>query len=80
MQTKVQKWGNSMAVRIPKAFVKETRVAYGTTVDLSVVNGTIVIAPQKAPEYQLDDLLRGVNKHNLHAEARSGDAVGREVW
>jgi antitoxin MazE len=80
MQTKIQKWGNSMAVRIPKAFVKETQVAYGTTVDLSVDNGKIVIVPQTTPEYQLDDLLRGVTKHNLHAEVESGDAVGREVW
>ncbi len=80
MQTKIQKWGNSMAVRIPSAFVKETQVAYGTTVDLSVENGNIVIAPQKAQEFQLDDLLRGVNKHNLHTEAGSGGAAGSEVW
>jgi len=80
MQTKIQKWGNSMAVRIPKAFVKEAHVAYGTTVDLSVDNGKIVIAPQASPEYALDDLLRGVNTHNLHAEAEGGGAVGREVW
>ncbi len=80
MQTKIQKWGNSMAVRIPSAFVKETQVAYGTTVDLSVENGNIVIVPQKAKEFQLDDLLRGVNKHNLHTEVESGNPAGREVW
>jgi len=39
MQTTIRKWGNSLAVRIPKAFVKEAHVAYGTAVDLSVGNG-----------------------------------------
>ncbi len=80
MQTKIQKWGNSLAVRIPKAFVKEAHVAYGTPVDLSVEDGKIVIDPHSEPEYNLDDLLKGVTKRNLHAEIETGDAVGREVW
>ena len=80
MQTKIQKWGNSLAVRIPKAFVRETHVAYGTTVDLSVDEGRIVIDPHAEPEYRLEDLLRGVTKRNLHAEIDVGAAVGQEVW
>lgn len=80
MQTKIQKWGNSLAVRIPTAFVKEAHVAYGTTVDISVDDGKIVIDPQSEPEYRLEDLLGGVTKQNLHAEVATGDAVGREVW
>lgn len=80
MQTKIQKWGNSLAVRIPKAFVKEARVAYGTTVDLFVDEGNIIIAPHAEPEYRLEDLLGGVTKQNLHAEVATGDVVGREVW
>jgi len=79
MQTKIQKWGNSMAVRIPRAFVKEAHVAQGTTVDLTLDNGKIVIAPHPGPEYRLVDLLRGVTKRNLHVEVETGDAVGREV-
>ena len=80
MQTKIQKWGNSLAVRIPKAFVKEARVAYGTTVDLSVDDGKLVIDPRVESEYRLEDLLRGVTKGNRHAEVATGKAVGREVW
>jgi antitoxin MazE len=80
MQTTIQKWGNSLAVRIPKAFVKEAHVAHGTPVDLSVADGKIVIAPRTGPEYRLEDLLKGVTKRNLHAEVETGDAVGREVW
>ncbi len=80
MQTKIQKWGNSLAVRIPKAFVKEAHVAYGTPVDLSVYDGKIVIDPHAQPEYTLEDLLKGISKKNIHAEVETGDAVGREVW
>lgn len=80
METKIQKWGNSLAVRIPKAFVKEAHVAYGTSVDLSVDDGKIVIDPHIEPEYRLEDLLKGVTKHNIHAEVEIGAAVGREVW
>jgi len=80
MLTKIQKWGNSLAVRIPKAFVKEAHVAYGSSVDLSVHDGKIIIDPHTEPEYRLDDLLKGVTKHNRHAEVQTGDAVGREAW
>lgn len=80
MQTMIQKWGNSLAVRIPKAFVKEAHVACGTTVDLTVADGKIVIDPRTEPEYRLEDLLKGVTRRNLHAETDTGKAVGREVW
>lgn len=79
MQTKIQKWGNSLAIRIPKAFVKEAHVACGTPVDLFVEDGKIVINPHTEPEYRLDDLLKGVTKRNIHAEVDTGGAVGREI-
>lgn len=80
MQATIQKWGNSLAVRIPKAFVKEARVASGTAVDLSVDDGRIVIDPHTKPEYRLEDLLKGITKRNRHTEIETGDAVGQEVW
>ena len=80
MQTKIQKWGNSLAVRIPQAFVKEAHVAYGTPVDLSVDDGKIVIDPHSEPTYRLEDLLKGVTKQNVHGEVKTGHAVGREAW
>ena len=66
-------------MRIPKAFVKEAHVAYGTSVDLSVADGKIVIDPHAEPEYRLEDLLKGVTKRNVHAEVDTGEAVGREI-
>jgi antitoxin MazE len=80
MQAKIQKWGNSLAVRIPKAFVKEAHVEYGTPVNLSVDDGRIIIDPRTQPEYRLEDLLKGVTKRNLHAEVDTGSPVGREAW
>jgi antitoxin MazE len=81
MQAKIQKWGNSLAVRIPKAFVTEAHVAYGTPVDLSVNDGKIVIEPHHAePGARLEDLLKGVTECNVHAEVETGEAVGRETW
>ncbi|NQU11655.1 AbrB/MazE/SpoVT family DNA-binding domain-containing protein [bacterium] len=79
MQTKIQKWGNSLAVRIPKPFVKEAHLAYGTSVDLTVDDGKIVIDPHTEPAYRLEDLLKDVNKRNLHGEVDTGPAVGREA-
>ena len=62
----IQKWGNSLAVRIPRAFTHEAQVAPGTRVDLSMVDGKIVIDPHSANEYSLDDLLAGITDANLH--------------
>ena len=80
MEAKIQKWGNSLAVRIPKAFVKEAHVEYGSVVDLSLEDGKIVIDPKVQPEYSLKDLLKDVRKGNLHSEVSTGHAAGREIW
>ncbi len=80
MQTKVQKWGNSLAVRIPKPFVKEVHLASGTVIDLSVDHGRLLIDPNVDSEIHLTDLLGGITKSNLHAEIETGEAVGLEVW
>jgi len=80
MQTKVQKWGNSLGLRIPRAFAAEARVDEGATVDLSVANGNLLVRPVRARRYVLRQLLKGVTTQNLHGEVAAGDAVGREVW
>jgi antitoxin MazE len=78
MKTKIQKWGNSLAVRIPQAYVREAQVAYGSEVELSVEEGRIIINPQTVPSYDLEELLKGVTKKNLHPEVDTGEAVGGE--
>lgn len=80
MRTQVQKWGNSLAIRIPKSFAKEIKIEQGSVVDLSVVKGKLIAKAIDEDEYALEELLAGVTEENLHAEVDTGDAIGREVW
>ena len=80
MRARVQRWGNSLALRIPKAFAAETALESGSEVELSLDEGRLVIAPLEVPTYRLDELLDLVASKNLHTEVDSGPAVGREAW
>jgi antitoxin MazE len=80
MQTKIQKWGNSLGLRIPRSFAAEAQVEEGTTVDLSVEDGRLLIRPLRVRRYFLTGLLRKVSRRNLHREVPTGRAVGHEAW
>jgi len=80
MVTKIQKWGNSLGLRIPKAYAEETGVEAGSEVDLSVEDGELKIRPVIVRKLDLQHLLRGVNAENIHHEAETGKPVGREAW
>jgi antitoxin MazE len=80
MRTKVRKWGNSLGVRIPKAFAEEAAVTEGSAVDVSVLEGRIVVTPVSARRYTLNTLLAEVTARNRHAEVATGSPRGREVW
>ncbi len=80
MRVQVQKWGNSLALRIPKPVAEEARIKQGTVVVLSLAKGKLVASPVPEGRYTLKKLLAGVSAENLHAEVDFGPAVGREVW
>ncbi len=80
MQTKIQRWGNSLGLRIPKSFAAEAHVQAGSTVDISVERGELVVRPVAPRKYQLDDLLRQITSSNLHDEVDWGESLGREAW
>ena len=80
MLTKVQKWGNSLALRIPKAFALEVQLKNESIVEVSLIDGQIVIKPVASPTWTLEQLLSGVNNANLHHETDTGNVVGNEVW
>ncbi len=80
MQTKIQKWGNSLGLRIPRSFAAEAQVEEGATVNLSVENGQLLVRPLRLRKYSLKALLRKVRRQNLHGEISTGRAVGREAW
>ncbi|MFZ1042375.1 MAG: AbrB/MazE/SpoVT family DNA-binding domain-containing protein [Anaerolineales bacterium] len=79
MLTKVQKWGNSLALRIPKAFALDVQLVNDSFVEISIVDGQIIITPVAAPSWTLEELLAGINKNNLHKEVDTGFAVGNEI-
>ena len=79
METRVQKWGNSLALRIPKPFASQMGLEPNSPVELSLRGTELVIAPVKAPNLKLDDLLAQVTEHNLHGEVDTGPPVGGEV-
>ena len=80
MRTKVQKWGNSLALRIPKAFARDAQLENDSLVEISLVEGQIVITPVQAPGWTLDELLAGINSENIHREIETGSAIGNEIW
>jgi antitoxin MazE len=80
MKTRIQKWGNSLALRIPKAFAAETHLEQGTLVEVSLQDGKLLITPLPQPAITLEELLKHVTPQNLHHEVDTGPAVGGEVW
>ena len=75
----IQRWGNSLAVRIPGTLAKQLKVQAGTPVELRVERGTLVLRPQRQPKYRLKDLLRNCKPSQLHGEIDFGSDLGREV-
>ena len=80
MKTRIQKWGNSLAVRIPKSFAAEIHLEQGTLVEVSLHDGNLLITPLSQPAITLEALLQHVTPQNLHREVDTGPAVGGEVW
>lgn len=80
MRTRVQKWGNSLALRIPKSFADEVGLQKETSVELSLTDGKLIVTPVPEPKSTLKQLLAKVTKDNLHHEADTGPATGNEVW
>jgi len=80
MITKVQKWGNSLGVRIPKPVAEDTRLRAGSRVDVREEGDRLIIVPVEQPSFRLEDLLKGVSKKNLHTEADFGVPEGKEAW
>ncbi|MBB4004222.1 AbrB/MazE/SpoVT family DNA-binding domain-containing protein [Aurantimonas endophytica] len=79
MIASVAKWGNSLALRIPQAFAKEAKLMEGGPVDISIVDGALVVrSVEPVVEYDLDVLLSGITEDNIHGETATKLAVGNE--
>ena len=80
MKTKISKWGNCLALRIPKSVATEAQMSEGTPVDLILQDGRIVIKPVRTKQLKLHSLLEKVSPENLHEEISTGAPRGREAW
>ena len=84
MKVAFQKWGNSLALRVPKAFADEIGASDGKAAEMTVRNGRLVIEiarPQRRKRrYELDELVAGITLDNRHEEIDWGPSVGNEAW
>lgn len=77
METHIQKWGNSLGIRIPMQLAKELHLSPGSLVTLEIENGRLVI---QAPRYDLDSMLEAITPKNQHHLALYDNPSGREEW
>ncbi len=80
MKARVQKWGNSLALRIPKSFATEAGLQADAAVELSLVKGKLVVQAITPQSLTLDQLLQRITDENLPGEWDTGPAIGKEVW
>jgi antitoxin MazE len=80
MQTMIQQWGNSLALRIPKAFAQQAKVKKGSCVRFTVEKNRLVIEPVEKNKITLKSLLAGVTPGNIHPETDWGKPRGKEIW
>lgn len=78
MTTKLQKWGNSYAVRIPKNFIQDLKLSQGSEMEIEHNNQALVIKQKKQKEYTLKELLNGITPKNRHKLMFDGLDVGKE--
>lgn len=75
----VAKWGNSLAIRIPKNIAEKIDLKEGTVISINVTDSNIVITPKK-PKYTLEELLAGASTEDFDGEYDWGEPVGEEIW
>jgi antitoxin MazE len=79
MKATIQKWGNSLALRLPKALAEEAKIREGSKVELVRTPDGVLVKARRKLRYRLSDLLADVTPENVHAETDWGVSVGREV-
>jgi antitoxin MazE len=80
MKTTAQKWGNSLAIRVPKSVAVQVGLKAQDDLEIEVQDGNVVLKPHLRRVYRLDDLVKRITSKNLHNEIETGSPVGREIW
>jgi antitoxin MazE len=81
MNTTIKKWGNSLALRIPKSYAKEIKLKEGAPVNLKLEENRLIISPKKKKnKYSLAELVSKITEENRYDEIDFGSPVGKEVF
>jgi antitoxin MazE len=80
METRMQKWGNSLALRIPKLVCEEAGLKYNSRVRVTMNKRQIIIEAVPQDALSLEDLLDGITDDNVHGKIDGGGPVGAEIW
>lgn len=75
----VSRWGNSLAVRIPKPLAEQAGLHEGAAVEMTMADGALVVRAQ-GPVYRLDELVKRISPTNRHKDTSTGKPQGRETW
>lgn len=80
MISKILKWGNSLAIRIPMSFTRELKLKENSPVDIKIEKNKIIISPVEIKNYDLKELVSRVSETNIHSEIETGPPQGKEIW
>jgi antitoxin MazE len=80
MKTTAQKWGNSLAVRLPKSVAVQVGLKAQDDLEIVVHDGNVVLKPHIHRVYRLEDLVKRITSKNVHGEIEVGNPTGREIW
>ena len=77
MKGKVNKWGSSLGVRIPRKLADDAGIREGSAVDITLQDGALTI---RKPKYSLKELLAGITPENRHPKIEWGPPLSNELW
>jgi antitoxin MazE len=80
MEARLQKWGNSVGIRIPNSLLKSLNLSINDKIDLKEDGDRIIITKSKKERVSLEELFKNYNGENLAKEFEWDDPVGNEIW
>jgi antitoxin MazE len=79
LKARISKWGNSLAIRLPRQILSELSLSEGDSMEILAENGKLIITPV-LKEYGLEELVQGITAENQHTETDWGPPQGAESW
>jgi antitoxin MazE len=80
MKTHLAKWGNSLALRVPKSVAEGARLSPGDKLEMSVSEPGCIVIRAVRQQPTLEQLVAGITAKNRHHEIETGKPVGNEIW